>query len=97
MADYSMLRELFSSRGQDILALLGKEFDSNDFILAFKNMFPQEYASALIEAGSYKALNVWIANEILRKDFADYIQAVGTSERLSINRNQTVNTIWRKI
>lgn len=93
MADYSMLRELFSSRGQDILALLGKEFDSNDFILAFKNMFPQEYASALIEAGSYKALNVWI----LRKDFAGYIQAVGTGERLSINRNQTVNTIWRKI
>ena len=97
MADYSTLRELFSSRGQDILALLGKEFDSNDFILAFKNMFQQEYASALIEAGSYKALNVWIANEILKKDFADYIQAVGTAERLSINRNQTVNTIWRKI
>ena len=71
MADYSMLRELFSRRGQDVLALLGKEFDSNDFILAFKNMFPNEYASALIEAGSYKALNVWIANEILKKDFAD--------------------------
>lgn len=79
------------------MALLGNEFDSNDFIMAFRNMFPQEYADALLEAGSYQSLHVWIANEILRKDFAGYIQAVGMSERLSINRNRTINTIWRKI
>ena len=88
---------IFSSRGSEILALLGKEFDSNDFILAFNNMFPQEYASALRLAGSYQALNRWIANEILKKVFSDRIQAVGEGERLSINRNKTVNKIWRKI
>lgn len=97
MVDYSTLREFFSSRGPEILALLGKEFDSNDFILAFNNMFPQEYALALRLAGSYQALNRWIANEILKKVFSDRIQAVGEGERLSINRNKTVNKIWRKI
>ena len=79
------------------MALLGNEFDSNDFILAFKNMFPQEYANALLEAGSYQSLHVWITNEILRKAYANLILAVGKNERLSVNRNRTINVLWRKI
>lgn len=90
-------KEILLNHRQRIMNLLGNEFDSNDFILAFKNLFPNEYANTLSEAKSYRTLHTWIANEILNKAYAGSITQVGERNRLSANCNPTINKVWKKI
>ena len=97
MADFQHVKDVLLANTQVILNLLGNEFDSNDFIRAFKDLFPLEYAAALLEAKTYQSLHVWISNEILNKAYSNLINQIDSHQRLSCNANTTVNKIWKKI
>lgn len=71
----------------EILGKLGREFDSNDFITAFRLLFPNEYATALRRSGSYRAIHTWIARWYLSRQ----------TDRLQIDRGKATTAIQQKI
>ena len=80
----------------EILRKLGREFDSNDFITAFRLLFPNEYATALQRSGSYRAIHTWIARWYLSAR-TDLLQKSDIQSRESVNRNPTKNHTWIKL
>jgi hypothetical protein len=80
----------------EILGKLGREFDSNDFIKAFRLLFPNEYATALRRSGSYRAIHTWIARWYL-SGRTDLLQKGNVRQRESVIRHQTKNHNWIKL
>ena len=61
------LQAFLDNHIHEILGKLSREFDSNDFITAFRLLFPNEYATALRRSGSYRAIHTWIARWYLSR------------------------------
>lgn len=82
------LQAFLDNHIHEILGKLGREFDSNDFITAFRLLFPNEYATALRRSGSYRAIHTWIARWYLSRQ-TDRLQKGDIRQRQSDNRNPT--------
>ena len=80
----------------EILRKLGREFDSNDFITAFRLLFPNEYATVLRRSSSYRAIHTWVARWYL-SGRTDLLQKGDIRQRQSDNRNPTKNRTWIKL
>ena len=80
----------------EILGKLGREFDSNDFITAFRLLFPNEYATVLRRSSSYRAIHTWVARWYL-SGRTDLLQKGDIRQRQSDNRNPTKNRTWIKL
>jgi hypothetical protein len=65
MSTYQFERTFLNQHFNSILPKLGKEFDSNDFIKVFKDLYPNEYAMALQKSDSYRQFHTWIARWFL--------------------------------
>ena len=92
----TILRPFLDANLDAILRNLGKDFDSNDFITAFRLLFPNEYATALQRSGSYRAIHTWIARWYLSAR-TDLLQKSDIQSRESVNRNPTKNHTWIKL
>jgi hypothetical protein len=92
----TILRPFLDANLDAILRNLGKDFDSNDFITAFRLLFPNEYATALRRSGSYRAIHTWIARWYLARQ-TDRLQKGDIRQRQSDNRNPTKNHTWIKL
>ena len=92
----TILRPFLDANLDAILRNLGKDFDSNDFITAFRLLFPNEYATALRRSGSYRAIHTWIARWYLSRQ-TDRLQKGDIRQRQSDNRNPTKNRTWIKL
>lgn len=90
------LQAFLDNHIHEILGKLGREFDSNDFITAFRLLFPNEYATALRRSGSYRAIHTWIARWYLSRQ-TDRLQKGDIRQRQSDNRNPTKNHTWIKL
>lgn len=82
------LQAFLDNHIHEILGKLSREFDSNDFITAFRLLFPNEYATALRRSGSYRAIHTWIARWYLSRQ-TDRLQKGDIRQRQSDNRNPT--------
>ena len=92
----TILRPFLDANLDAILRNLGKDFDSNDFITAFRLLFPNEYATALRRSSSYRAIHTWIARWYLSAR-TDLLQKSDIQSRESVNRNPTKNHTWIKL
>ena len=90
------LQAFLDNHIHEILGKLGREFDSNDFITAFRLLFPNEYATALRRSSSYRAIHTWIARWYLSAR-TDLLQKSDIQSRESVNRNPTKNHTWIKL
>ena len=90
------LQAFLDNHIHEILGKLGREFDSNGFITAFRLLFPNEYATALRRSGSYRAIHTWIARWYLSRQ-TDRLQKGDIRQRQSDNRNPTKNHTWIKL
>ena len=90
------LQAFLDNHIHEILGKLGREFDSNDFITAFRLLFPNEYATALRRSSSYRAIHTWIARWYLSAR-TDLLQKSDIQSRESANRNPTKNHTWIKL
>ena len=87
------LQEFLDDHIHEILGKLGREFDSNDFIKAFRLLFPNEYATALRRSGSYRAIHTRVARWYL-SGRPNLLQKGDIQQRESVNRNPTKNHSW---
>lgn len=96
------LQAFLDNHIHEILGKLGREFDSNDFITAFRLLFPNEYATVLRRSSSYRAIHTWVARWYL-SGRTDLLQKGDIRQRQSDNRNPTkiacgsnfnISTIW---
>lgn len=97
MSKYQSEQTFFNQRVNSILSKLGKEFDSNNFITAFKDLYPIEYATALQNSGSYRQFHAWISRWYLNglaNEANARIRKGGIRSRKSTNGNTTRNRIW---
>ena len=92
----TILRPFLDANLDAILRNLGKDFDSNDFITAFRLLFPNEYATALRRSSSYRAIHTWVARWYL-SGRTDLLQKGDIRQRHSDNRNPTKNHTWIKL
>lgn len=90
------LQALLDNHIHEILGKLGREFDSNDFITAFRLLFPNEYATVLRRSSSYRAIHTWVARWYL-SGRTDLLQKGDIRQRQSDNRNPTKNRTWIKL
>ena len=99
LTSYSDLRRFLDGNNHlhEILSKLGKTFDSNDFITAFRLIYPDEYADAAKFAGTFGRLHSWIARWYLSQ--CKQIKDLGLSQkpRIGINGNPTRNHRWSKL
>lgn len=96
MSYYQETLQVFLDRHiREILGKLGREFDSNDFIKTFRLLFPDDYAAALRNGNSYRALHTWIARWYL-SGHTDLLQKGDIHSRESIIGHQTKNHKWIK-
>ena len=97
MSKFQTEHEFLEKNYPTILAKLGKTFDSGDFITAFKNLYPVEYADALHKCSSYGAFHTWVARWFLT-GLAEKGKLIKGESRLreSTNRNTTKNYHWTK-
>lgn len=97
MRKYQSEQAFLNQHLNSILPKLGKEFDSNDFIGVFKDVFPNEYATALQNSDSYHQFHTWISRWYLN-DLANgtkpRIRKGGVKSRKSAIGNTTRNRIW---
>ena len=98
MSKFQTEREFLDKYYPAILTKLGDSFDSGDFITAYKNLYPIEYAEALRKCSSYGAFHTWIARWFLTGLANKNVLEKGEAQsRESINRNKTKNYVWTKI
>ena len=90
------LQAFLDNHIHEILGKLGREFDSNDFITAFRLLFPNEYATVLRRSSSYRAIHTWVARWYL-SGRTDLLQKGDIRQRQSDNRNPTKNRMWIKL
>lgn len=97
MAKFTEERQFILNNYNNILSLLGRSFDSGDFIETFRRLYPTEYASVLARHNSYSNLHTWIARWILTELMKrNFIVKNDKQSRTSINRNITKNQTWTK-
>lgn len=96
LTSYSELRNFLDNSINEILSKLGKTFDSNNFIDAFRHIYPNEYADAAKFAGTFGNLHSWIARHYLLK--CKRVKDLGRAHKLRIgmNGNPTRNHRWEK-
>ena len=96
LTSYSELRNFLDNSINDILSKLGKTFDSNNFIDAFRHIYPNEYAEAALFAGTFRNLHSWIARHYLSR--CSRVKDLGLSRksRIGINGNTTRNHRWEQ-
>lgn len=97
MRKYQAEHVFLTQNLNSILPKLGKEFDSNDFISVFKDIYPNEYATALQKSGSYHQFHTWISRWYLNglaNDANARIRKGGVKSRKSAIGNTTRNRIW---
>lgn len=90
------LQAFLDNHIHEILGKLGREFDSNDFITAFRLLFPNEYATVLRRSSSYRAIHTWVARWYLsgRTDLLQKRRYSAEAERQpQSNKNRT----WIKL
>lgn len=96
LTSYSDLRRFLDENLDEILSKLGKRFDSNDFIAAFRLIYPNEYADAAKFAGTFRKLHSWIAHWYLSQCRQITDLGLSTKSRIGINGNPTRNHLWSK-
>jgi hypothetical protein len=97
MSTYQSERTFLNQNLNSILPKLGKEFDSNDFIRVFKDIYPNEYALALQKSCSYRQFHTWIARWFLNglaNGANARIRKGGIRSRKSPLGHTTRNRIW---
>lgn len=96
VTSYNDLREFLNQHIHEILAKLGRRFDSDLFIESFHRVFPNEYAQAVQFAGTYGKLHAWIARWYLLH--CEYVHNAGLNPKLikTINGNVSRNHCWEK-
>jgi hypothetical protein len=80
-----------------ILSMLGKEFDSNDFIKAFHLVYPNEYGDVLKKSKSLRQFHTWVARWFLNglADQGCLTKVPKKSLRKApLGHNHTRNQIW---
>lgn len=98
MAVFTEERLFLLMNYNNILSLVGRNFDSGDFIVAFESLYPNEYAATLNKHGSYQSLNSWIARWVLNELANENILIKNDKKhRISKNRNNTENRTWIKL
>ena len=96
------LQAFLDNHIHEILGKLGREFDSNDFITAFRLLFPNEYATALRRSSSYRAIHTWIARWYLSAEpiysrkaiFSREKASIGIQQKITHGLNFNTSTIW---
>ena len=96
LTSYSELWIFLDENLDVILSKLGKTFDSNNFIDAFRHVYPNEYADAVRFAGTFRKLHSQIARRYLSQ--CKRIKDLGLSDRprIDINGNLTRNHRWEQ-
>jgi hypothetical protein len=81
-----------------ILSMLGKEFDSNDFIKVFGLIYPNEYGAALAKSKSFRQFHTWVARWYLNGLADQGVITKGANKNLreSTLHSATKNQIWLK-
>lgn len=98
----TILRPFLDANLDAILRNLGKDFDSNDFITAFRLLFPNEYATALRRSSSYRAIILGLPDGIFPAEpiyfkkaiFGRGIATTAIQQKITRGSNFNTSTIW---
>lgn len=96
------LQAFLDNHIHEILGKLGREFDSNDFITAFRLLFPNEYATVLRRSSSYRAIHTWVPDGIFPAEPIYFKKAIfgrgrattAIQQKITRGSNFNTSTIW---
>lgn len=97
MGVYEFEKRFLDEHLEEILQKLGREFNSDAFIKAFRDCYPQEYANALCKAATYRNLNSWAARWYLSRCPRVQKGKLSPKSHITTNNNTSRNHMWIKI
>ena len=97
MNNYNEFRQALDADLTSLLLLLPKEFSSQQFIGAVKELLHNEY-SRILNGRSYRSVNVWLSRWYLQglSESSVIVKIDRKKEVMTENRSKSHNQMWRK-